>query len=206
MNEPLQILKERTSDLHLEAERHVRILDPDATEATYARYLTKMYGFHAPLEAAFARHAVLEASGFRAAQRTKRAWLEHDLAALGIDASPPPLCTDVPVLGNLRRAIGVAYVIEGSTLGGRFILTKMKPRFGHLIGRATRFLEGYRDDTGARWKQFGVIANTVLYDEDAVASAIAGARETFQRLTVWLDEPALDPPHPRRIVRKEAVA
>jgi heme oxygenase (biliverdin-IX-beta and delta-forming) len=204
VNEPLQILKERTSDLHLEAERHVRILDADATETTYARYLTKMYGFHAPLELAFARHAVLEASGFRAAQRAKRGWLTQDLAALGIEESPP-LCTDLPALGNLRRAIGVAYVIEGSTLGGRFVLTKMKPRFGHLIGRATRFLEGYRDDTGPRWKQFCAIANQVLYDEDALASAIVGARDTFQRLTAWLDEPALDPPHPRRIVRKEAL-
>ncbi|MGE0400184.1 MAG: biliverdin-producing heme oxygenase [Kofleriaceae bacterium] len=203
MNEPLQRLKAATADLHVEAERHVRILDADATDATYARYLSRMFGFHAPLELAFARHAVLEATGFSAARRAKRGWIAQDLAALGVDVSPP-LCADVPLLGNVRRAIGVAYVIEGSTLGGRFVLTKMKPRFAHLMGRATRFLEGYRDDTGLRWKQFAAIAEHVLYDDIAVAAAIAGARETFERLTVWLDEPAMEPPHPRQIARRIA--
>lgn len=202
MNTALQTLKERTSDLHLEAERHVRILDPDATDATYARYLTKMFGFHAPLELAFARHAVLEATGFSAAQRAKRGWIAHDLAALGVDGSPP-LCADLPILGNARRAVGIAYVIEGSTLGGRYILAKMKSRFGHLMGRATRFLEGYRGETGTRWKQFGAIAERALYDDVAITTAVDGARDAFQRLIAWLDEPAVDSPHPRRIGRGE---
>jgi heme oxygenase len=204
VNNSLQRLKEQTADLHLEAERHVRILDADATDATYARYLTRMYGFHVPLEAAFARHRVLEAVGFSAPERSKREWLSHDLAVMGVDVSPP-LCTQLPILGDVRRAIGVAYVIEGSTLGGRFILTKMKNRFPHLIGRATRFLEGYGEHTGLRWKQFGAIAERVLYDDIAIASAITGAREAFERLTVWLDEPAMDPPHPRRMVRTEVM-
>jgi heme oxygenase len=199
------MLKDRTADLHLEAERHVRILDREATEATYVRYLTKMYGFHVPLELAFARHAVLEAAGYGASGRVKRSWLVHDLVALGADAAPP-MCTDIPSLGSVRRAIGVAYVIEGSTLGGRFILSKMKPRFGHLVGRATRFLEGYRENTGPRWMQFGALAERVLYDDVALDAAIAGARETFQRLTIWLDEPAMDPPHPRLRSPKEATS
>lgn len=205
MNQPLQRLKDQTADLHLEAERHVRILDADATDATYARYLTKMFGFHAPLELAFARHAGLEAAGFAAKQRVKRGWIEHDLAALGVSGSPP-LCTELPDLGDVTRAIGIAYVMEGSMLGGRFILAKMRGRFEHLIGRATRFLEGYRDQTGARWKQFGAIADRMLYDDAATDRAITGARDTFRCLTIWLDEPAMDPPHPRRMVRSEAVS
>lgn len=203
MNPVLQRLKHRTADLHLEAERHVRILDPDATDETYARYLTKMFGFHAPLELAFARHAGLEAAGFAAAQRAKRGWIAHDLAALGVESSPP-LCAQLPDLGDVLRATGVAYVIEGSTLGGRFILTKMRPRFGHLMGRATRFLEGYRDDTGTRWKQFAALAERILYDDAAIDRAVLGARDTFVRLTSWLDEPAMEPPYPRRIMRREA--
>ncbi len=186
MNQALKQLKERTADLHLEAERHVRILDADATDATYAQYLTKMFGFHAPLELAFARHGGLEAAGFGALQRAKRGWLAHDLAVLGVQTSPP-LCPALPSLGDVLRAIGVAYVIEGSTLGGRFILSRMKPRFAHLMGRATRFLEGYREETGVRWRQFASIAERILYDDTAIEAACAGARDTFQRLTEWLD-------------------
>ncbi len=186
-NTALQHLKARTADLHLAAERHVRILDPDATDTTYATYLTKMFGFHAPLELAFARHGGLEAAGFAASQRQKRGWIAHDLATLGVEAAPP-LCPALPDLGDVLRAVGVAYVIEGSTLGGRFILSRMRARFSHLIGRATRFLEGYREDTGARWRQFAAIAERVLYDDHALAAATAGARETFELLTAWLDE------------------
>lgn len=119
VNQALQQLKARTADLHLAAERHVRILDPDATDSTYANYLTKMFGFHALFELAFARHGGLEAAG----------------------------C-------------------------------------------ATRFLEGYREDTGARWRQFALIAERVLHDDRALATATAGARQTFELLTAWLAEPA----------------
>jgi heme oxygenase (biliverdin-IX-beta and delta-forming) len=203
VNGALHRLKNETADLHVAAERHVRILDADATEATYARYLAKMLGFHAPIEMAFARHAGLEAAGFAAMQRKKRAWLVADLEALGV-AAAPPACPDVPDLGDLARASGIAYVIEGSMLGGKFILAKMGPSLAHVLGRATRFLEGYRADTGALWKQFGALVERVLYDDAAIDRAITGARDTFARLIVWLDEPAAEPPHPRKFAKVDA--
>lgn len=203
VNGALHRLKDETADLHAAAERHVRILDRDATEATYARYLAKMFGFHAPLEMAFAQHAGLEAAGFAAMQRRKRAWIVADLEALGVDAAPP-VCPAVPELGDVTRASGVAYVIEGSMLGGKFILAKMGPSLSSVLGRASRFLEGYRADTGSRWKQFGSLVERVLFDDAAVDRAIAGARDTFARLIVWLDEPALEPPHPRKYTKADA--
>jgi len=203
VNGALHRLKDETADLHAAAERHVRILDPEASEATYARYLAKMFGFHAPLEMAFAQHAGLEAAGYAAVQRRKRGWIVADLHALGVDTAPPA-CTDLPALGDVTRASGVAYVLEGSMLGGKFILAKLGPSLAHVLGRATRFLEGYRADTGSRWKQFGSLVERVLYDDSAIERAIAGARDTFARLIVWLDEPAADPPHPRRYAKANA--
>lgn len=179
----LKLLKQETHDLHVEAERHVRILDPDATEAQYVRYLQRMHGFHAAIEGAFATHPELAAAGFDAAGRAKRALIEADLAAYGATAGA---LAPVPDVGGLARGVGAAYVIEGSTLGGAFILAKMRPQ------RSTRFLAGYGDATGARWRAFGQIV-TRVQDETA---AIAAARETFAALIAWLDEPARPQPRP----------
>lgn len=191
-------LKEATADLHEEAERHVRILDPDATGDTYRRYIERMYGFHAGVERVFAEHPALAAAGFEPAARRKEPWLAADLRALGADPGALPLfraerlrCAD-----DLPRAVGVAYVLEGSTLGGRFILSRMRERLGHLTGVATRFLEGYREETGPRWRRYCALADDVLTEDGAVTRAIAGARDTFEVLVEWLDEPARDPPHP----------
>jgi heme oxygenase len=84
--QPLRALKDQTRDLHLAAERYVHILEPDATLDDYARYLSSMLGFHAPIEDLFASDAALEAAGFAAASRRKCQLLERDLANR---ASPP---------------------------------------------------------------------------------------------------------------------
>lgn len=194
-------LREETAALHQQAERHVRILDPDATDTTYARYLARMYGFHVPMEDLFARDRVLTAAGFDPLGRRKRALLARDLDALGVDARALPLCAALPSIvtaGDAPGAIGAAYVIEGSTLGGAFILARMRARLGHLIGRATAFLDGYGPETGARWKAFVALAERLLVEREARAAAAASARATFAALIAWLDERAADPPHPHR--------
>ncbi|MFT3698080.1 MAG: biliverdin-producing heme oxygenase [Kofleriaceae bacterium] len=169
-------LRVATAELHREAERHVRILDPDATEATYARYLQRMYGFHAACERAFS----IPFEG-----RYKSDAIAADLAELGVAAEPLAV---VPDMRSRSYELGCAYVIEGSTLGGRFILAKMPKQ------RATRFLDGYGDATGRMWKEFCALLETA----DDLDEAIAGARDTFAALITWLDEPAREPPHPYR--------
>ena len=202
----LKRLKAGTDDLHAQAERHVRILDADATDDVYRRYLERMYGFHAPLEARFAGHAPLAAAGFAAEQRTKASLLVADLARLGVRAATLPCCAQLPVLGDLARGIGVAYVIEGSTLGGRFILTHMRPALGHLIPHATSFLAGYGALTGPMWKQFASLCERLLVEDGAIDRAVVGARDTFAAMIGWLGERELDPPHPylRASVREVA--
>lgn len=192
----LRRLKVATDDLHREAERHVRILDANATVATYVRYLSRMLGFHAPLERGFA--AALDPHGFASESRSKRQWLAEDLRALGRDPATVDECATVPDLHHTAYALGAAYVIEGSTLGGRFILSKLGGQLSSVIGIATRFLEGYQRETGTMWRQFGEVVDRVVIDERTSAASIMGARATFERLIIWLDEPALDPPFPAR--------
>jgi heme oxygenase len=176
----LRRFKDETADLHLEAERYVRILDRDATLDDYRRYLAAMYGFHAPLERQFAASDALIRAGFAPQVRQKAHLILADLNALG--AAQPVTCACLPAVDSLPRAVGAAYVIEGSTLGGRFILAKLPPSIATVRGEATRFLEGYGSETGARWRAFAQVA-AVVVDED---SAVAAARETFAKLIDWL--------------------
>jgi heme oxygenase len=186
---PVRRLKVATSDLHVRAEQYVHILDADATEDTYRAYLARMWGFHAPIEERFGRHRGLAALGFAAAARRKQELLAADLEALGT-GDEPPRCAALPATTTVARALGVAYVLEGSTLGGRFILTRMQPRLGHLRGVATHFLEGYRGATGAMWRGYCAMADAALAEPGAYDEAEAGARETFATLIDWLAEPA----------------
>ena len=179
----LRELKHGTADLHEEAERYVRILDGDANVEDYVRYLRAMYGFHAPIEAALLAHAPLAAAQFDAPGRCRKAaWMRADLDALG-HREEPLLCTEVPQPTSLARALGIAYVLEGSTLGGRFILSRLPPAIAAL---PARYLEGYGKDTGARWRAFADIATREIGSPLDEASAVHAARETFSLLISWL--------------------
>ncbi|HEY0253446.1 MAG TPA: biliverdin-producing heme oxygenase [Kofleriaceae bacterium] len=167
-------LRDATAELHREAERHVRILDPDATEATYTRYLEKMFGFHAACEHAFS---------IPFADRIKSRLIADDLVELGGVAEPLAV---IPQMRSRSYELGCAYVLEGSTLGGAFILAKMPSQ------RATRFLRGYGERTGEMWRSFCAELETAEDPQETVA----GARDTFTALIAWLDEPAREPPHP----------
>ena len=195
-NAGLHRLKNETLDLHHEAERHVRILDDDATEATYVRFLTRMFGFHSAMEHVLAGHAALSAAGFDAASRRKQRLLRADLERLGCDVSAIPLCADLPDIRAIARAVGAAYVLEGSTLGGPFILSRMRVRLGYLVGSASAFLEGYGDATGPMWRRFTDIVEGVIVDAETGDAAVDAARATFITLITWLDERDAEPPHP----------
>lgn len=182
----LRRLKVETASLHARAEQYVRILDEDATPADYHRYLVAMHGYHAPLERGLGAHPGLAAAGFEAPGRRKRALIERDLASLGDPRSSWPECPQLPELGSLARATGAAYVLEGSTLGGRYILAKLPPALAALRGRATAFLEGYGDETGARWRAFGEVVARAIGSPADEDEAVLGACETFARLIDWL--------------------
>lgn len=182
----LRRLKDETAELHEEAERYVRILDAGATVEDYARYLVAMLGYHRPIEASLARCAPLIAAGFDPAVRQRAELLLQDVRSLGLDPDAVARCTRLPASTTLGRAIGIAYVLEGSTLGGRYILAKLPPAIAALRGTSTAFLDGYGSATGERWRGFGAIVERAVDNDVAAAEAVAGARDTFATMTSWL--------------------
>jgi heme oxygenase len=196
-----KFLRDATLEHHREAERHVRILDPDATVATYTRFLARMFGFHAAIEGVLADHRALARAGYIAAERRKQHLLAADLHDLGLDPDLLDRCSNLLPLDSLPRALGAAYVVEGSTLGGSFIRTKLA-----LRDVPTRFLAGYGTATGKMWKAFGELSDRALATAAARDEAATAARETFACLAAWLDEPARDAPHPNRALDRRVHA
>ena len=93
------------------------------------------------------------------ARRGKLAWLRSDLAVLG--GVPARGWTDTvrAAVGGLHAegvatAVGMQYVLEGSTLGGRVLATIAERELGLDHRSGARFLHGYGTATGQRWREW----------------------------------------------------
>jgi heme oxygenase len=86
---------------------------------------------------------------------------------------------------NIGDAFGSMYVMEGSTLGGRFIAPHVAERLDLAPGRGNAYFEGYGPRTGSMWNAFRETAAASVPEsqyDDAVKAAIA----TFESLHAWL--------------------
>jgi heme oxygenase len=144
-------LKERTAVVHraLESRPLMRLLaDGVMSVDEYAEYLRRQHALHWPLED---RLPPWLPSEWVPQRLRKTAWLEGDLAALGERAAPA--VAEIPAIDSTAQAMGVMYVLEGSTLGLQVVRKACPP--GHPAqGQAGRFLRGYGSATGRHWQEF----------------------------------------------------
>jgi heme oxygenase len=124
----------------------------------------------------------------RAAERAMQPWLSTlaglDFAArcrtplFGAAAVGAPMM-DHPVLGSRSEALGLLYVMEGSTLGGRMIVRSLAERGVDVTG--LRFLDPYGAETGARWRGFlAVLEREVGEEHGRFNDAARGASKGFR--------------------------
>lgn len=183
--ELLGLLRRATDEAHQKIERSVRFLDADATTADYRDHLTRLWGFVAPMEerltAACASAPLLELEA-----RRKAHLLMEDLAALGLSdlaRAALPRCPELPAVDGLQAALGCLYVLEGSTLGGRYIehrLTELRP---DTIATAHAYLRCYGRATGERWRAFLAALGGYARAPEVI---VAAAQDTFVTLHRWL--------------------
>jgi len=155
--------------------------------AAYHRYVRATYGFYAALEPSLAAAPGIEGALPDLDARRKLHLLDRDLRALGDDGAAIgslPRCGALPELDAPERAFGCAYVVEGATLGGRYILDRVR-RAGTAPEGARAFFGGYGAATGTMWRRFAgaLEAFATRHDPDAI---VRGARETFAALGAWL--------------------
>jgi len=112
--------------------------------------LLKYYRMHASAEAAVTPW-LAPIDDLQLEQRRRTPALADGLAALGLAlpcAGSMPL---VEVCGKVE-ALGILYVLEGSSLGGRMIRKAIAAQGRDLTGLG--FLDPYGAEIGARWREF----------------------------------------------------
>lgn len=188
----LERLRDETRPLHVRAERAVDLPARLASRESYIGFLARMLGFHAPLEAQLARVHGLDAVVPDLPSRRKAPLLKGDLAACGLSAAAiaaMPECPVLPAMPALPQALGVLYVLEGSTLGGQFIRKEVSRRLGLGPGTGCAFFAGYGDQTGPLWRAFCISLTDFTQAHPGMGDAIVStAAETFERFEAWLGE------------------
>lgn len=158
-----------------------KLMDPSVTISDYAFYLRCMSevikNFDEKVLPAISE--VITDSD----QRKKMADINTDLEFLyNHGAENKPAASFEGFTGNesLAYALGYAYVVEGSTLGGRVILKQIAQVLP--MDGGTRFFEGYGAETGSFWKNFMMHFTRYVLTTNTGEEAIKGAIDGFSHI------------------------
>lgn len=185
----LKRLREATRPEHEATESAVPLMKADLTLEEYLQVLQRFAVIVGAWDA-FAAKAAPAAYAPLVAQRRRSVSLQHDLAHFGADA-PGEASTGIEaeiatVVGDSATApyrfLGAMYVLEGSTLGGRFIAEHVESSLGLSPGQGDDFFRGYGAQTIPMWREFQTALSAVPeQDGDAVIAAATQMFAVFQK-------------------------
>lgn len=186
----LEVLRRETRSQHAALEQSapmVALLRDDVTLENYRQVLTAMRMLYDPLERGLL--PALEGMQFSYgalpyAYVARAALLDGDLAACGAPQGRHS-CSVPPMDMSAEQAIGVLYVLEGATRGGRVIAPHIEQVLGLDAGRGLAMFSLYRHHQGwqgyCRW-----LADVHL---SSVSATVEAARLVFESLLLRLQEP-----------------
>ena len=137
----------------------------------YQHYLAQQHRLFTPLEAQLRPWATLDWANLRL---VKAQWLQADLQALGC-AVPEPVTLPFGISSG-AFALGVQYVLEGSTLGLQ-VIKKHLPAGHPALGQAGRFIHGYGTQTSSHWRVFMAHLEALTLADRPLA--VSAAHATF---------------------------
>ncbi len=185
-----RVLREETRAEHEATEALMPLGGEQLTMEVYVRTLEILYPLLLSWEEWSAKAAPEGLRGMLAARRRSQ-WLAVDLKALG--GGPPEDLAGTAVgwaavagmgdadhEGPERNAgfLGAMYVMEGSTLGGRFIARHAEATLGLTPGVGDAYFQGHGEATGAMWRE--VTAQIAAVPDTHAAMVVEAARRTFE--------------------------
>lgn len=183
-NSLLEKLKQTTRPMHDATEAVAfskEMKEGTLSLANYQQLLTSNLYIHQSLETAFAKGlAEMTAHPLADFVDNKSNWLEKDMLSAAIPFKKSKFTAVIPpTYTNVAGLVGGLYVVEGSMLGGRFIvkLLQKSPALSSLS--SFHFYSGYGQLTGQRWKAFQDLATTALSTQQEFETAIEKAKVTF---------------------------
>lgn len=185
----LQRLRQATRAQHEALERQLPLLDPALSRDSYRDFVSRFFGYYAPLEARLLAAPGWSDIGLAYLERRKLPQLERDLRAFGATTdtlAAVPLCRELPDVASSARLLGCLYVIEGATLGGQIITRRLQASLGLTPESGAAFFSGYGAQTGSRWKAFGALLTAYVQRTGGDDEVIASANRTFATMEGWM--------------------
>ena len=174
----LAALRAATSERHERLDSGLPLSGPAPDLNDYAQHLTLVRDWLAPLQAWL--------DGFDDGPQTvlpaveRLALIDADLAEPGMPAPRAAAASDSwPLDASAAYRWGVAYVIEGSQLGGKVLYGKLAER---LAPHPLRYLRGADEGPGPRWRAFMLALKEHMTSPDEIADACAGACAAFDSI------------------------
>lgn len=182
-------LKKHSRPDHDSIENSIDLLSFSKDLNKYTNLIEAFYGYYFNLENSLKNFELeFKEVGINLEERAKLALLDQDLKNLGLTSlqiSQLPICNELPQLDTFPQAMGVLYVLEGSTLGGQ-IISKQLAKSQILIDGENRasFFISYGPSTMPMWLSFKKSLDTL--SEDKTEEVLIAAKKTFSTMECWL--------------------
>ncbi len=175
--DPLQLLREATQALHQRLDASLPLSRAGAGLGDYLEHLQVVRGWLAQLDPLLLQTGW--ASGYLESATED---LPADLAGERLPCGMP--CPEV----GPAFAWGLAYVVEGSQLGGLVLARRLRAAG---VDHPLSYLQGRGAHTGAHWGNFLAALRAALVRPEDVAAACRGARWAFDDLLARFDQRGL---------------
>jgi heme oxygenase len=187
----IQRLKAETQASHAWLERRVDLPRRLRTSSGYRSLLEAFYGLYCPLESEIERSFPEIAPWLPdIAERMRAASLRLDLCALGNTCPEALPCAPVPPLGSLSERFGCLYVLEGSTLGGQFIIREIASHLSYTPENGCSFFASHGAKVGGMWRQFreAIESYSAAHpDSETQDRVVNSAEATFRAFAEWME-------------------
>ena len=183
-------LRQTTANSHKQLEENYysnAIQESSVTLHNYQTYIAKLYGIILASENDV--FPVLTSLISDIGQRYKADFIVNDLTNTGIPISE---VKDLPVynftVSSTAQALGIMYVLEGSTLGGKFLYKHINKILGLNAENGASYFWGYGQQTGPLWNNFITIVSNYAVEKNCENEIIASAVQTFSNIDLWLNK------------------
>ena len=151
----------------------------------YVNLLEWFYGYFGALEVQIKTY--LKAGSLVLENRRKAGDLAKDLESFKADAPALAAEDELPVIADHFSALGALYVIEGSTLGGKYISPMIAKQLNLDAGQGLSFFDGYGEQTMQMWEEFKDYLNSQPKNTTEENLVIEAANQTFLKFKEYIE-------------------
>lgn len=184
--DPIAALRAATGPQHEILDTGLPLAQSDAGLPAYVAHLQMLDGWLRPIQVWLAHFADGPQQPGLLPAVDRLALIESDLRLAGAGAGSATDSAPWPPHASAAYRWGVAYVVEGSQLGGAVLYKRLAER---LAPHPLAYLKPGEEGPGPRWRVFMAALREQVQSEHDIRDACAGAQAAFARILA-LGQPA----------------